>query len=360
MEFGYFTMPSHPPERGLKAGHDWDLQTLRWLDELGFTEAWIGEHHTAPWEPHPSPDLLIAQALLQTKRLRIGPGGFLLPYHHPAELANRVAMLDHLSEGRLNFGIAASGLPSDWAMFNVDGMSGTNRDMTRESLEIILKMWLQDGPWDHQGKFWHVSKPDTMFGTLKPHLKPLQQPHPPIGVAGLSKNSDTLKMAGEHGYIPMSLNLNPAYVKSHWDSVEAGAKISGRTPNRKDWRLVREIFVADTDEEAWELSVNGMMGRMMGEYFLPLLSNFGFKEFLKHDQSVPDEEVTVEYCAHHNWLVGSPATVAKKIQAVYDDVGGFGQLLVFGFDYADKPDVWHRSLRLIQEEVKPLVAHLVP
>ena len=87
MDFGYFAMPSHPPERGLKAGHDWDLQTLRWLDELGYTEAWIGEHYTAPWEPHPSPDLLIAQALLQTKRLRIGPGGFLLPYHHPAELA---------------------------------------------------------------------------------------------------------------------------------------------------------------------------------------------------------------------------------------------------------------------------------
>ena len=73
MDFGYFAMPSHPPERGLKAGHDWDLQTLRWLDELGYTEAWIGEHHTAPWEPHPAPDLLIAQALLQTKRLRIGP-----------------------------------------------------------------------------------------------------------------------------------------------------------------------------------------------------------------------------------------------------------------------------------------------
>jgi len=60
MELGYFSMPSHPPERGLKAGHDWDLQTLRWLDELGFAEAWIGEHHTAPWEPHPAPDLLIA------------------------------------------------------------------------------------------------------------------------------------------------------------------------------------------------------------------------------------------------------------------------------------------------------------
>ena len=60
MELGYFTMPSHPPECGLKEGHDWDLQTLRWLDELGYQEAWIGEHHTAPWEPHPSPDLIVA------------------------------------------------------------------------------------------------------------------------------------------------------------------------------------------------------------------------------------------------------------------------------------------------------------
>ncbi len=281
MEIGYFTMPSHPPECGLKEGHDWDLQTLRWLDELGYQEAWIGEHHTAPWEPHPSPDLLLAQAFLQTKNIRLGPGGFLLPYHHPAELANRVAMLDHLSEGRLNFGVAASGLPSDWAMFNVDGMSGQNRDMTREALEIILKMWTEDAPWTYKGKFWTVNKPDTMFDFLKPHLKPVQAPHPPIGVAGLSKGSDTLKLAGERGFIPMSLNLNPAYVGSHWESVEIGAAKTGRKPKRSDWRLVREVFVADTDEEAWRLSVGDMMGRMMGEYFLPLLGHFGFKDYLK-------------------------------------------------------------------------------
>jgi alkanesulfonate monooxygenase SsuD/methylene tetrahydromethanopterin reductase-like flavin-dependent oxidoreductase (luciferase family) len=74
MDYGLFTMPSHPPERKLFDGHQWDLQQLRWADELGFSEAWIGEHHTAPWEPHPSPDLLVAQALMQTKRMRIGPG----------------------------------------------------------------------------------------------------------------------------------------------------------------------------------------------------------------------------------------------------------------------------------------------
>jgi alkanesulfonate monooxygenase SsuD/methylene tetrahydromethanopterin reductase-like flavin-dependent oxidoreductase (luciferase family) len=166
-------------------------------------------------------------------------------------------------------------------MFNVDGMSGQNRDMTREALEIILRMWTEDAPWTHKGKFWTVTKPDTMFDFLKPHIKPLQAPHPPIGVAGLSKGSDTLKLAGERGYIPMSLNLNPAYVGSHWDSVEAGAARTGRKPNRQDWRLVREVFVADTDEEAWKLSAGDMMGRMMGEYFLPLLGHFGFKDYLK-------------------------------------------------------------------------------
>lgn len=135
MELGYFMMPSHPPERSLRAGHEWDLQVLRWLDELGYREAWVGEHHCSPWEPNSAPDLLLAQAFAQTRNIRLGPGGFLLPYHHPAELANRVATLDHISGGRLNFGVAASGLPSDWQMFNVDGMSGVNRDMTREALE---------------------------------------------------------------------------------------------------------------------------------------------------------------------------------------------------------------------------------
>src|SRR5881397_4062217 len=74
MDYGLFTMPSHPPERDLYDGHRWDLQQLRWADELGFSEAWIGEHHTAPWEPHPAPDLLVAQALMETSRMRIGPG----------------------------------------------------------------------------------------------------------------------------------------------------------------------------------------------------------------------------------------------------------------------------------------------
>ena len=88
----------------------------------------------------------------------------------------------------------------------------------------------------------------------------------------------------------MSLNLNPTYVASHWESVEEGARRTGRTPRRAQWRLVREIFVAETDEEAWELSVGSMMGRMMNEYFLPLLTDVGVIQFLKHDPEVADSD----------------------------------------------------------------------
>ena len=100
-------------------------------------------------------------------------------------------MLDHLSEGRLNFGVAASGLPSDWAMFNVDGMSRAEPRHDPRGAGDHPENVDRTRAWTYTGKYWTVTKPDTMFDFLKPHILPKQAPHPPIGVAGLSKNSDT-------------------------------------------------------------------------------------------------------------------------------------------------------------------------
>ena len=93
-------------------------------DRLGYSEAWIGEHFTAPWEPVPCPDMVIAQGLMVTDRIKFGTGAHLLPFHHPVELAHRVAYLDNLAQGRFMFGIGAGGLPSDYALFDVDGSDG--------------------------------------------------------------------------------------------------------------------------------------------------------------------------------------------------------------------------------------------
>jgi len=101
-----------------------------------------------------------------------------------------------------------------------------------------------------------------------------------------------------------------------------------------------------------------MMGRMMGEYFLPLLGHFGFKVYLKHAPDVPDSDVTVDYCARHNWFFCNATATTEKIEQIWHEVGGFGALLVFGFDYKHKPEAWYNSLRLLKQEVMPRLKHL--
>jgi alkanesulfonate monooxygenase SsuD/methylene tetrahydromethanopterin reductase-like flavin-dependent oxidoreductase (luciferase family) len=360
MKFGLFMMPSHPPERRLYDAHQWDLEFLSLADALGFEEAWIGEHFTSPWEPIPAPDIMIAQALMRTTRMKLGTGAHLLPFHHPAELAHRVAYLDHLAQGRFLFGIGASGLASDWALFNVDGNAGQHRDMTREALDIILKLWAGEQPFRYTGKFWTVNYPEPMYADLRFHIRPFQQPHPPIGVASVSPRSPTLMVAGERGFLPMSLGLNTAYIASHWEAVEEGAQRTGKQPSRKDWRIVRDVYVAETDAQARDEALHGMLGRVWGDYLLPLFGANQLFPVFKHDPNVADSAVTPTYLMEHLWLVGSPDTVADKIAHLYDAAGGFGTLLMLVYDHMEQQEGWERSTRLLATEVLPKVAHLIP
>jgi alkanesulfonate monooxygenase SsuD/methylene tetrahydromethanopterin reductase-like flavin-dependent oxidoreductase (luciferase family) len=94
------------------------------------------------------------------------------------------------------------------------------------------------------------------------------------------------------------------------------------------------------------------------DYGLRLNRAASLFKYMKHDAQVPDSDVTVEYCARHNWVIGSPSTVATRLEEIYHQVGGFGTLLVMGFDYADAPEPWMRSLELLAKEVKPRLAHL--
>jgi alkanesulfonate monooxygenase SsuD/methylene tetrahydromethanopterin reductase-like flavin-dependent oxidoreductase (luciferase family) len=354
MKLGLFLMPAHPPERSLKAGAEFDLRSIVAADRLGYEEVWIGEHFTAPWEPCPAPDLLIAQALMQTERIRLGAGAHLLPYHHPAELAARVAYLDHLSGGRLMFGVGAGGVLTDFQLFGVDGIAGENRTMMWEALDMILRLWETFEPFEIKGEHWTVAQPAPAVHDLyQPHLRPLQQPHPPIAIAALSPNSGSLRVCGERGFSPMSLNLNSQYIQGHWAQVEAGAVAAGRVADRANWRVVRDVFVAETDEIAVDKALNGGMGRMLDEYFIPQIANFGFLDLLKHDPSVADSQIDAEYLVHTNALVGSVDTVIAKLRKLQEEMGGFGTLLQLGYDYVDDPDPWYESMELLARDVMP-------
>lgn len=357
MDIGLFMMPAHPPERSLYDGTQWDLQMLRWADAYGIPEAWVGEHMYEPWEPLPAPDILIAQALLQTERIRLGTGVHQTPTWNPFSLAYRAAYLDHLSQGRFMVGLGAAGGASETAAFHIDGKGHAYMD---EAVQILKGVWNKDEPFDYQSDLWRFTRiDDPPNGISRQHIWPYTQPHPPIAMAGFSPKSSSLAIAGKHGLWPMSFLTVPSTLLTNWEAVEEGAAESGRTPDRADWRVAAAIFVADTDEEAYALARTSPYARFYEEFFIPVASYQAKSKIpFKIDKAMSDDEITLDYLIEKIWIVGSPETVAAKLAALNDFAGGFGNILLLGMDAADDPAPWRRSLELFATEVKPRIADL--
>ena len=359
MKLGYFTMPLHPPGSNITQTMDDDLDQLVYLDKLGYSEAWIGEHFTAQWENIPAPDLFIAKAIAMTENIVLGTGVTCMPNHNPFMIAHRIAQLDHLAHGRFQWGIGSGGFPGDFEVFGYDPEQGTHRTMSKEAVELILQLWEDPKPGRYKSDYWDftIPEPDDDIG-LKFHLSPYQKPHPPIGVAGVSPKSETLTMAGERGWIPMSINLVPSNtLAGHWDAVESGATQNNNTANRSDWRIAREIFVAEDGEAAREEALNGILRRDFDNYFHKLMSKLGMLGLYKRDQEMPDHEVTPEYVMNNVWIVGDPDEVATKLRDLHEEVGGFGVLLAMGHEWSPL-DKWKRSMELLATEVMPKVSDL--
>ena len=359
MQVGFFTMPLHPPGADFTQTLEDDLKQIIELDRLGYQEAWIGEHFTAEWENIPAPDLLIAQALGLTKNIKLGTGVTCMPNHNPFTLAHRIAQLDHMAKGRFLWGVGSGGFPGDFEVFGFDPASGEQRSMSRESLETILQLWNDPKPGVYESKYWRFTVPDPVDEIgLRLFVKPYQKPHPPIGVAGVSIKSKTLMLAGERGYIPMSINIvPPATLVGHWEAVEEGAATTGRNPDRSNWRIAREVFVAETTEEARKLALEGNLSRDFHDYFLRLLPRCRMLHLMKEDPDMADSDVTIDYLIEKLWIVGSPDHVAEKLEELYHTVGGFGVLLTMGHEWVPE-ESWRRSVSLLSQEVLPRLAHL--
>jgi alkanesulfonate monooxygenase SsuD/methylene tetrahydromethanopterin reductase-like flavin-dependent oxidoreductase (luciferase family) len=354
MKLGLFIQPLHFPEREPGDCWDDDLDLIVHGDKIGFAEVWIGEHYCIGWENLPAPELLIAKALSLTTSIRLGSGVHVLAYHHPAVIAHKVAALDHLSKGRFLFGIGAGGSPADFEMFGIDLRLNEHRERMVESIEMIQSLWASDGPLFINGKFWKLKIPfPNKKMTWYYHLKPFQRPHPPIAVAGTSPFSETLRWGAEKGFIPMSIDANTEILKSHWIAIEEGAKKGERNISRADWRIARVVYVAETDEEAYSHVRESSIARGFKEYFLRVYKMFDGLNAIKHDLSIPDSVLDLEYALEHLWIVGSVDTVQRKLEKFYTVVGGFGTLLVLHFDTHPHPERFQNSMTLLKEQVLP-------
>lgn len=356
MNLGIFMMPLHPPERRHADTYQEDVELLVLAERLGFTEAWIGEHGTMRWENIPAPDQFIAYVAAKTERIRLGTGVVLMAQHHPANTANRLAQLDHLTRGRLNFGAGTGGVPTDLELFGIDPNTDEIGRRMMRALDLILKFWTEEPPYDYPGEFWPIKvagiRPEAGLGWMH---KPYQRPHPPIALPGVGARSRLLHTAGARGYWPMSTNFAHARVlRMHWEQVEAGAAAAGRVADRRQWRIARDIFVGETTAEARRFAKEGAMGRAFREYWTNLLPERSREVFLA-SESMNLSEWTLDYVLDNVWIVGDPDEVAGRLRALYDEVGGFGTLLMIAHDW-DDPARWQRSMELLATEVLPRLA----
>ena len=354
MRYGYFMMPMHVPGSDPAETLETDFAQIERLDELGFEEAWIGEHFTAEWENIPAPEIFIAAALQRTKRIKLGTGVTCLPNHNPFHLAHRIALLDQLARGRFLWGVGSGGFPGDFEVAGIDPKTGRQRQVTIDGIDTILELWKDPKPGTYERHGWTFTVPTPDAAIAKHvYMKPYQRPHPPIAVAGVTDRSDTLTLAGERGWIPMSINLVITRVlRTHWESIAAGAANVGRTASREDWRIARTIHVAETDDQARREAIEGPIGRDFRDYFIPLQLRFRGLGGMKVDPAMSDAEVPLEYLCDNVWVVGSPETVARKIGELYEAVGGFGSIMPVAHDWPDFA-VWDRSMTLLATEVMP-------
>ena len=356
MDIGLFMVPFRLPQTDLRDGFEWDMQVMRWADEYGLSEVWVGEHTTVRWEPVCSPELYLAAALAQTERIRLATGANVPANHNPVALAHRLLQLDMMSGGRLMVGIGAGAYAPDQQIHGND----QPHEMMVEAVEIIRAVWEKEGPYRYEGKYWTLDIPQYDDVLQGPFFKPYRKTGIPLAMAGLSPMSSTMKQAGLQGCIPMSFNVGREYLSGHWYKYVEGAEAAGHTPDRNEWRVAHNILVADTDEEAMDLALNGAMGQTYREWMLPAYEKAGMIQIMLPELGVTKAaDVPLEYLAEHKWLVGSPDTVVKKLQTDLEVSGGFGSIIGFTFDYLDQPEAYRRNLELIGTEVLPQIKGIV-
>jgi len=182
-------------------------------DEMGWDVVWFFEHHfLTGFSLSPCPEVIFGALSRLTKRIRLGFGVVILPYHHPVRVAERVAMIDHLSNGRVEFGTGRSTAYEQTGM-GIDPRD--TRDMWEESLTMIAKIWESD-VFEWEGRFWNVPPRKVL-------PKPYQQPHPPIWVAALQPS--TYELAAQKGLGAMALNVGaPSILEPHIKAYKENVK----------------------------------------------------------------------------------------------------------------------------------------
>ncbi len=339
MKFGLFLPPMHPLGEDPTLALDRDIELVQWLDSLGYDEAWIGEHHSVGWETIGSPELFMAVAAERTRHIKLGTGVISLPYHHPLMVADRMALLDHLTRGRVMLGVGPGSLASDAYMLGLDPI--VLRERMDEALGIILRLFTETEPITYKSDWFELKE-----ALLQ--LKPYQTPYMPIAVAA-TRSPSGVALAGKHGAAVLSVSFpfdssGESDPRNLWSIAEESAAKHGKTMSREDWRIVVPVHLAESRKEAMDDAREGA-ARYQREYIENSLGYPGYVD-------CPPEEIIERMTDAGMWIVGTPDDCVQSIRRIYERSGGFGGFLVLGHEWAPREKILH-SYELLARYVRP-------
>jgi len=244
MTFGIFLAPFHRVGENPTLALTRDMELIEWLDYLGYDEVWIGEHHSAGWELIASPEVFIAAAAERTRQIKLGSGVTSLPYHHPLMVAERFVQLDHMTRGRAMLGCGPGALVSDAYMMGIEPVM--QRPRMDEALDAIMLLLKCEEPVTLKTDWFELRE-------ARLHLAPYTEPHLEIAVASVMTPAGVIA-AGRHGLGVLSIGAGlpggPDALAGQWKIAEETAAKHGKKMDRKKWRLVVNVHVADDDDEA--------------------------------------------------------------------------------------------------------------
>jgi alkanesulfonate monooxygenase SsuD/methylene tetrahydromethanopterin reductase-like flavin-dependent oxidoreductase (luciferase family) len=358
MRFGHFSHVWNKPGMTPAERYHQLWRELTLCDELGFDYGFSLEHHFSPHESWmPSPAIYCAAAAAHTRRLRIGPMGYIVPLYDPLRIVEEAAVLDNVLDGRLELGLVTGISPQYFTHYRAD--FANRRGLVHEALALMQTAFTTEGAFSFDGPF-------HQYRDVSLSVYPLQRPHPPLWVH--SRDPETLALLARDGAHTGYLLLFPRdeaapRYRRYLDLWCAAGH--AHPPNIAYWTLV---YVDETDEQAIR-TITPHIEHAFGQVFGfgdvggispgELAANFerrgehGAAEIARH-------ATDVEYLLARNLVfVGSPSTVARRVRAAATE-GLFNTLLgEFNIGALDEADLM-RSIRLFATGVLPALRSFSP
>ncbi len=315
-------------------------------EECGFDHYWFYEHHVSPSGPMPSPNLMIAAAGERTSRIRLGTMVNILPYRHPLIAAEEAAMLDTLTNGRLDWGVGRGLKPIEFEAFCLS--QAKSREAFLEHVEVLRRVWADEN-FEFHGQHFHINKQSPLCPPV------VQRPHPPLYVSAQSEES--LRWAAENDVYFCQIDALIEEARLDGDFYRAIQTANGAPPRARQI-ITREVYVAPTMEIAREESREWLLrywqlwrryaqlthqGQMPLEYQkwrerAPMLADMSFDEL--------NERGLI--------MVGTPEHVAARMIEHMEGLDLAAMACVFKFGGMPY-DMVLRSMRLFASEVMPVV-----